>query len=182
MSQEFAARRLDVKSFVQEAGSLRGEEPLREHERLMAETQGRGSAAPVTWAARGELKNAAHVQPEIWLHLEAKAVLALTCQRCLGPVDVELAVNRSFRFVDDEDLAAAQDEDSEEDVLALSRSFDLVELVEDELLMEMPLAPRHGVCPVPVRLATADDEFEPASRTARDNPFAILDKLKKGKT
>lgn len=182
MSKEFAARRLDVKSFAEEAGSLRGEEPVQVHGRLMAETQGRGSAAPVTWAATGELRNAAHVQPEIWLHLQAQAVLALTCQRCLGSVDVAVAVDRSFRFVSDEDLAAAQDEESEEDVLALSRSFDLVELVEDELLMEMPLAPRHRVCPVPVRLAAADDEFEAASGTSRDNPFAILGKLKKGKT
>ncbi len=86
---------------------------------------------------------------EIWLHLRADAVLPLTCQRCLGPVEVALAVDRSFRFVADEELAAAEDELAEEDVLALSRSFDLVELVEDELLMEMPLAPRHEVCPDP---------------------------------
>lgn len=181
MSKEFA-RRLDVKSFAEEAGTLRGEQAVGEYMRLMAETQLRGSAALVTWAATGELRNAGHVQPEIWLHLEAKAVLALTCQRCLGPVDVEVVVDRPFRFVSDEEMAAAQDEESEEDVLALSRTFDLVELVEDELLMEMPLAPRHQVCPVPVRLAVADDEFEAASGTARDNPFAVLDQLKKGKT
>jgi uncharacterized protein len=181
MSKEFAARRLDVKSFAEDGAVISGEEPVQQHERLMAETEGRGAASPVAWAATGELRNPRHVHPEIWLHLQASAVLPLTCQRCLGPVDVAVAVERSFRFVPDEDMAAAQDDQSEEDVLALSRSFDLVELVEDELLMEMPLAPRHEVCPEPVKLAVADEEFE-AALGRRENPFAMLGKLKTGKS
>ncbi len=92
-----------------------------------------------------------------------------------------MAVDRSFRFAPDEEMAAAQDEESEEDVLALSRSFDLVELVEDELLMEMPLAPRHEACPEQVKLAVADEDFDAAS-TERENPFALLGKLKSGKS
>jgi uncharacterized protein len=147
----------------------------------MAETRGRGAASPVTWSAVGELRNPRHVQPEIWLHLKAQAVLALTCQRCLGPVDAPLAVERSFRFVADEDKAAAQDEQSEEDVLALSRTFDLVELVEDELLMEVPLAPRHESCPEPVKMEVADEDFD-AVGGRRENPFAILGKFKAGKS
>jgi uncharacterized protein len=66
-------------------------------------------------------------------------------------------------------------------VLALSRSFDLVELVEDELLMELPLAPRHEICPEQVNLAVADEEFESAS-SGRENPFAVLGKLKASKS
>ena len=88
MTREFAARRLDVKSFAENAGTLSAEEPMGRHMRLMAETQGRGAEAPVNWSATGELRNAGHVQPEIWLHLRANAVLPLTCQRCLAPVDV----------------------------------------------------------------------------------------------
>lgn len=181
MSREFAARRLDVKGFAEDGGAISGELPVQKHERLMAETQGRGSTVPVTWSATGELRNPGHVHPEVWLHLKAEAMLPLTCQRCLGPVEVAVAVERSFRFVPDEDMAAAQDEESEEDVLALSRSFDLVELVEDELLMELPLAPRHDVCPEPVKLAVADAEFEETSGR-RENPFAMLGKLRTGKS
>jgi Predicted metal-binding, possibly nucleic acid-binding protein len=96
-------------------------------------------------------------------------------------VETAVTVDRSFRFVSDEEMAAAQDEQSEEDVLVLSRSFDLVELVEDELLMEMPLAPRHEVCPEPVKLTVADEAFDTAS-AERENPFALLAKLKIGKT
>jgi uncharacterized protein len=180
MNKEFVGRRLDVKSFAEESATLSGQEPVQLHHRLMAETQERGASAPVTWSARGEMRNPRHVHPEIWLHLKAQAVLALTCQRCLGPVDVPIAVERSFRFAPDEGMAAAQDEQSEEDVLALSRSFDLIELVEDELLMELPLAPRHESCPGAVKMSVADDNFE-AAAARRENAFAVLGKFKPGK-
>lgn len=177
MAKELVARRLDVKRFAEEGATLRGGEPLRVFARLIAETDGRGADSPVEWWAGGELRNPGHVNPEVWLHLKAHAQLALTCQRCLAPVDVAVAVERSFRFVADEAMAAAQDEHAEEDVLALDREFDLLELVEDELLMEMPVAPRHDSCPVPVRLTAADEAFD-AGAPAPENPFAILGKFK----
>jgi uncharacterized protein len=176
MSRQFSARHLDVKSFAEEAGALAGEEPLRVHARLLSETQGRGAETPVTWSASAELRNPLHVQPQVWLHLKADTTLSLTCQRCLMPVDVPVSVDRSFRFVGDEETAAAEDDQSEEDVLALSRAFDLVQLVEDELLMDMPLAPRHETCP-PVHLEIADENFE-GSSARHENPFAVLGRLK----
>jgi uncharacterized protein len=180
MSKQFTARHLDVRRFADEAATLSGREPVQKHERLMAETQGRGGASAVAWSATGEMRNPGHVHPEIWLHLRADAVLPLTCQRCLGPVEVPLAVDRSFRFAADEDMAAAQDELAEEDVLALSRSFDLVELVEDELLMEVPLAPMHEVCPEPVKLSVQDEAFE-ETPSRRESAFGVLARLKTGK-
>jgi uncharacterized protein len=180
MSRQFNARRLDVKSFADEAGVLTGQEPLREHPRLLAETQGRGPEFPVTWSVTGEIRNPRHVMPEVWLHLKAGATLALTCQRCLGPVEVPVAVERSFRFVPDEETAAAEDDESEEDVLALNRHFDVPELVEDELLMELPLAPRHETCP-PVHVVVEDEGFE-GSSARHENPFAVLGQLKAPKT
>jgi uncharacterized protein len=180
MKKGFDPRRLDVKAFAEEAGQLAGEDTLGNHSRLMAETAGRGAETVLTWSASGELRNPHHLHPEIWLRLRAGTVLPLTCQRCLGPVDVTVEVERPFRFVEDEAVAMAQDDGSEEDLLALSRSFDLVELVEDELLMDMPVAPRHEVCPVSVKLAVADPGFEePAA--VRENPFALLQRLKPGK-
>src|SRR5690606_12144564 len=134
-----------VRRLAEEGAELAAEDRLTSYRRLSVET---GEAAPdraVHWSARGELLNPQHVHPDIWLHLQARAELPLVCQRCLQPVDVPLTVDRSFRFVTDEATAAAEDDAAEEDLLALSRSFDLLELVEDELLMEMPLAPRHEV-------------------------------------
>lgn len=180
MDNQFSPRKLDVKSFAQEAAVIDGAAPLHEFARLEAETAGRSSDTQVEWTATGEVRNPLHVQPEIWLHLRAGATLPLTCQRCLQPVDVDVEVERSFRFVADEETASAQDDESEEDLLALSRAFDLHVLIEDELLMEMPIAPRHEVCPEPVKLSVEDPGFEQANEE-RENPFAVLGKLKSGK-
>ena len=103
--------------------------------------------------------------------------MPLICQRCLTPVDIELQVDRWFRFAADEDTAAAEDEESEEDVLVASRDFDLHALIEDELLMEIPVTPRHERCPEPVQLSAADPDFE-AAEAARPNPFAVLGTLR----
>jgi len=176
MSKQFSARHLDIRAFAEEAGELAGQESLRAFPRLQAETQGRAPDAPVTWSAHAEVLNPRHVQPQVWLHLKAHSRLPLTCQRCLMPVEVPVEVDRSFRFVADENVAAAEDDQSEEDVLALSRNFDLIELVEDELLMDVPLAPRHESCP-PVSVTLGDAELQ-ASAERRENPFALLGKLK----
>lgn len=181
MAKDFDPRRLDVRRFAEEGGELDVSDPLDTFPRLADETAEAGPAArAVHWRARGEMHNPQHVHPQVWMHLEADATLPLVCQRCLLPVEVPLAVNRSFRFVADESTAAAQDDESEEDLLALSRSFDLVELVEDELLMEMPLAPRHEVCPESVKMSATDAGFE-AAAAEKENPFAVLGRLKAGK-
>ena len=176
----FSASKLDVKSFAEEGATLQGEPPLRQFARLLAETDGRGASSPLAWGAKGEIRNPQHVNPEVWLHLHASATLPLACQRCMLPVDMPVAVERSFRFVPDEETAEAQDDESEEDLLALSRAFDLNGLIEDEMLMAMPIAPMHEACPEPVKLSAQDEDFEAASQE-RENPFAVLGKLKSGK-
>ena len=176
----FDPRRLDVRRFAQEAGALGAEATLRDFGRLFAETAGRGGDLAVHWSATGQMRNPAHVHPEIWLHLKADATLPLVCQRCLHEVDVPLAVERDFRFVPDEARAAAEDDESEEDVLAESRSFDLLALVEDELLMDLPVVPRHDTCPVDLPTSATDEAFE-AAQGEKANPFAALARLKAGK-
>lgn len=180
MKKEFDARRLDVKRFAEEGAELAAQGPLRSFARLLEETQGRGAELPVLWRVRGELRNPGHLRPQAWLHLRAQVTLPLVCQRCLAPVDVDVGLERSFRFAPDEATAAAQDDEAEEDVLAESRSFDLLELVEDELLMDMPVAPRHAACPVDLPSSAVDEGFE-AAQERRQNPFAVLGRLKGGK-
>jgi len=89
-----------------------------------------------------------------------------------------LSIDRSFRFAADEATAAAEDELAEdEDVLVLDRAFNLTGLVEDELLMELPLVPRHEVCPTEVKLELVDPGFDDA-QAAKPNPFEALSGLK----
>lgn len=173
----FDARRLDIRRFAEEEAPLTGQGTVGDFPRLMSETAGRGAGAPVQWRAQGELRNAGHVQPQAWVQLEADTTLPLICQRCLSEVDVKISVQRLFRFVADEATAASEDDEAEEDVLVESRSFDLLELVEDELLMGVPVAPRHVVCPVLPQFSAGDDEFN-AAQGERQNPFAVLQSLK----
>jgi uncharacterized protein len=180
MVKDFDPRRLDVRRFAEQAAVLEADTGLRQLARLAAEAQASDRPISVHWHARGEVHNPQHLHPQVWVHLQADATLPLVCQRCLHPVEVPLSVDRSFRFVSDEATAAAEDDDAEEDLLALSNSFDLLELVEDELLMEMPVAPRHEVCPEAVKMSVRDPGFE-AAQAEKENPFAVLSRLKPGK-
>jgi uncharacterized protein len=181
MKQESAPNHMDVKAFAQSSSELSGRDLLSKYERLMQETQGLGAERGLDWSVRGEFRTDDAGSDQVWLHLEAGVSLPLTCQRCLGPVDVPVHVNRSFRFVANEEAAEAQDDESEEDVLVLSRDFSLSDLIEDEVLMELPVVPRHEECPGDVKLEVADAGFEEASAVKR-NPFAVLSKLQGGKT
>ena len=175
--------RLDMRAFAQAGAQLAIDESLAQFGRLQSEVPPGAdeSGWTVSWMAQGELRPGARgAEPSVWLHLRAQAQLPLACQRCLTPVPVMLEVDRWFRFVTDEVTAAAEDEDSEEDVLALEPRPNVRELVEDELLMELPLVPMHETCPQPVVMAAgAIDDPACADESPRKNPFAELAKLKK---
>ena len=185
MTKEYSPDRLDVKAFVQAGATLTGHDSLLKYERLAQEAQGLHPDLHVAWQARGELRHVASKGNEAgeqqWLHLTVQCSVPLLCQRCLTPVDVLLEVERSFRFVADEATAEALDDESEEDLLAISREFDLRELIEDELLMALPVVPVHDECPVPVIMASSDEDFE-AVTEEKPNPFAALATLRMPKS
>jgi uncharacterized protein len=171
--------RLDVEAFAKEGAQLQGDWPLAALERLaqVAHPDARPRECDIThWHARGERRDVKGGHPQTWLHVRATARLSLVCQRCLAAVEVPVEAERSFLFVADEDTAARLDADTEDDVLAMTRSLDLRELVEDELLLALPLVPRHDVCPEPLPMEHGDDvSDEPAP-----SPFAALAGLKRG--
>lgn len=175
-------RRFDVLAFAEAGASLDGVEPLDGFERLLAERHAGGGMSPVVnWSASGEMRPDAAGKPLPWLHLQVRLDLPVGCQRCLGPVVVALEVDRWFRFAADEAAAEAEDDDSEEDVLAMEPRPDLLGLVEDELLMAIPLVPMHEQCPEPLVApqARADADAQQASPEERPHPFAALARLKK---
>lgn len=178
MTKEYSPDRLDIKAFAQAGGHLSGHDSLLKYERLAQEAKGLHPDLLVDWKAVSEIRPEAGGPGQIWLHLSVHANFPMECQRCLTPVDVPLDVERSFRFVADEATAEALDEECDEDLLALSREFDLRELIEDELLMALPVVPRHEECPTSVPLASSDDDFE-AANSEKPNPFAALAALRK---
>ncbi len=180
MSQQYDPKRLDVNAFARDGGVLRGDEGLASFRRLVDDVQAQGDDLRVVWEARGELQADLGATPQVWLHLQAHTTLPMTCQRCLELARIDVSAQRSFRFAADEEQAAALDEESEEDVLVYERDFNLHELVEDELLLAMPLVPLHEVCPQPPRMQVADADFRDEPE-AKPNPFELLAGLKTGK-
>ena len=171
-------RRLDVETFAKDAGELDGLWLLSDLDRLVAaaHADAKPSAADAAnWHARGESRSVRGAPPQTWLHLRADAQIALVCQRCLGPVSTHVEVQRSFHFVADESTAAQLDADSEDDVLAMTRALDLQALVEDELLLALPLVPRHDLCPEPLPMEHSD------APEAAPSPFGALSVLKRGR-
>ena len=167
-------RMLNVAQLCHDAGSLAGQWPLAGMKRLR-DSLFVQSDSVIDWSASGALLSASSAEPEVWLHLRADVAVTLQCQRCLQRVVQPLAVDRRLRFVRSEAEAERLDEASDDDVLVLLPRLDLHELVEDELILALPLVPRHeDACPEPLRLPIDDlPDEEPAP-----NPFAALAALR----
>jgi uncharacterized protein len=138
------------------------------------------AAGAVLWQLTGRTQIQSGGTDQIWLDLRASVQLPMQCQRCLTPVLETVEAERSFRFVADEATAAALDDEAEEDILVLSRDFDALALVEDELILSLPLVPLHEMCPQAVPMSAVDPEFEEAAE--RPNPFGVLAGLKTNKS
>lgn len=176
---EFNPRHLAVAIFADEGASLQQETPLAALERLCESAQGSVDGLQVQWQLQGEMRTPRYgSKPQVWLHLQATAQLPMTCQRCLSEARIPVEVEQSYRFVATEDEALDEDEDSEEDILVLSRDFDVLELLEDELIMALPPIPKHEQCPQAPSFEAVDADFS-ADEDSKPNPFAVLQKLKR---
>lgn len=96
------------------------------------------------------------------LHLNIKASLAVTCQRCLDEMVVDLNLNLDY-LISNTEISEAEESD-EIDWLEESHEMDVCELIEDELLLALPIAPTHAHdCS---KLSTQSGD--------KPNPFAAL--------
>lgn len=110
-------------------------------------------------------------------HLQTDGELWQTCQRCLEPVATELYIDSELALLEDESQVALLPEDSE--VILLAELTDdnklwLLPMIEDELLVGLPLAPKHDDCEMAV---TQVGEI-PEIAQDKENPFAMLAGLK----
>lgn len=178
MNSAYDPTHLPIESFTRAGARIDGTLPLREMERLAELAQTEIGQIDVEFAAQGVMRTDAAGCEVIWLSVSAQTFVPLTCQRCLEPFETPVAFDRNFRFVATEAQAQAEDESAEEDLLVISRDFNLLELVEDELLLALPLVPMHLRCPKDLKLQVADPDFEDSS-LPQVHPFAALAKLKK---
>jgi uncharacterized protein len=117
----------------------------------------------------------------IGCELALEAVVTLECQRCLEPYQQALSSTARLAFVagEEEADAALAPEDYEAVPLEGDR-VDLRALVEDELLLSLPIVAMHGGgtrCAETARRAEADTRDEQEAKTHR--PFAQLQDLLK---
>lgn len=106
-----------------------------------------------------------------------KGCLKLTCQRCLEPYDQEIDSHFTLLLVAD-DREAERVQETAEPLIVVDDELDICTIVEDEILLSMPAIPRHSE----QRDCMSDammDEIEPLPDTQQENPFAMLEKLKK---
>lgn len=107
------------------------------------------------------------------------AALEQSCQRCLQPVTVIIDHEHTVEWVADEAELARLDALDDESVdpdrefmpMPVPPRVQTMVLVEDELILSLPIVPRHEVCALP----------EAAPDQAEDHPFAALAQLKSAK-
>jgi uncharacterized protein len=112
------------------------------------------------------------------LALKIRSRVRVVCQRCLAPMELPLEVDNRFRLIDSEpgwSAETAEVDAGEEDEIVADAALDVVALVEDELLLALPFAPRHEHC----KLAGGGSENAGSDGiTGRESPFGVLARLK----
>ncbi|NKF22482.1 YceD family protein [Solimonas marina] len=97
--------------------------------------------------------------------------LTLRCQRCEGPMPWTLHVDVDLRLVETEEEEAAALHEADP-YLVQDDSLPLQEVVEDEILLALPMLPRCESCENIVQAAPQEDRDEAVRR--EPNPFAAL--------
>lgn len=113
--------------------------------------------------------------------VDAKVSLSLVCQRCFELFETIIHVNNRFSPVKSEAQAETLPEYYEPAIVNEFGEVDILALVEDEIILTLPIAPVHDAqhCEV----SGADLVFgEIPEEDEKPNPFAILASLKKNKS
>jgi uncharacterized protein len=178
MSANTFPAQLEPFKWAEQGFSWSGRLPLTRFPRIASEAASSDSSLSVQVDCR------LFLDERRFARLQASLVttVPLTCQRCLEAVDATIDTDVDLVLLSDAKYAERLDEDadfvilSEEQVVhgeADSDLIDLLALLEDELLLSLPLAPRHDHCDYAVPVVEIEDE--PAER---DNPFSVLASLK----
>ena len=98
--------------------------------------------------------------------------IILDCQRCLEAFPVELKINFNLAFVRYEDQAEELDSGFEVYVIGEEEDLDSIDLITDEILLTIPMAPSHDFdCNLKIDKEEIVEEI-------RKNPFDVLKNIK----
>jgi len=164
VAESIAGTVLDSLEFARNAGVLQCSVRLDELPRLADLLYSRAGSLSV------RLRGSRDEEGRSWLELDVAGEPVLGCQRCLGGVGLALSIHSRLRLIapgeewPDDDL-----EDDSADAIAADRELAVLALIEEEVLLALPIAPRHEHCASPLA-----SEAETGS-----SPFAALAALKK---
>jgi uncharacterized protein len=154
---------IDSLGFAREAKTLQGELPIVSLTRTLDMLA--SSAGNLTYQVEGRISERSRVQ----FVLQIDGVLSVACQRCLEGIDFPLNIRSVLEFVEDEvDLTQEEIEDDSIDFLPVQNEIDVVALIEDEIILNLPPAPRHENCALPGS----------GQGTGRNSPFSVLQGFK----
>lgn len=157
---------IDGFEFASAGASQQGALPLSDFPRLADALA--SSAGKVSYSVKGMRDE--HGRPG--LRVAVRGTLSLRCQRCLEPIgfDVDSESILVLAATQAEIDAEPADPNAPDRVLA-GREMPVRDLVEDELILALPYAPRHDDC---AGRASVDAE-------ARPSPFSSLRGLMRGR-
>ncbi|HEX6829498.1 MAG TPA: YceD family protein [Burkholderiales bacterium] len=157
---------IDGLEFAHQGGRLRGTLEVGSLERLQ------DKLASTAGAIGYSLHGVHNPRGRPMLRLAVTGTLQLRCQRCLGPLPYSVNVTSELLlFRDEAEFADLADELAENvDGIVAQPVMGVAAMVEDEIILSLPYAPRHpqGECTA-VR----------ASETANVSPLAALARLRK---
>ena len=107
-----------------------------------------------------------------WLLVAGSGVVVLKCQRCLERLGFPVVIHSrlQLRVGDVTEIAWSEAlDDDAYDIIPASQPLAVKDLVEDEVILLLPVSPMHDVCVLPK--SGANDQ--------KPSPFAVLAKLKK---
>ena len=170
---------IDTFALAHSGESRQGDVSLSKFQRLLDGLPEQAEGSRVTWKVSGERDSGGRM----YMRLQVQAVVTLECQRCMEPMLYPVQVSTKLEVVssesalaDESDIDVMLDDDSPDQIVGAHR-FEILELIEDELVMAVPYAPRHDVC---VTLPGQDDGDVPDdTQDTKPSPFAVLAGLKK---
>jgi uncharacterized protein len=99
--------------------------------------------------------------------------VAVACNRCMERLPLKLDAIRTLIFSRGlSEFDALDDEDDEVDQVPLVARLDVLDLIDQEVMLSLPIAPRHAEAVCAVRI---DDEAD----AQPPSPFSVLSKLKR---
>lgn len=163
--------KIDPWRLTAEGGRLEGVLVLASLPRLAAELEHAEGEVSVALAAGIDAQGLRFITGRL------QTGIALICQRCLGPLQWPLDIAVSLALVRNETMADRLPEQYEP-LLIADGLISVADLVEDELLLALPLIPQHDQirkCEIHADQALAASE--PVPNAGQSQPFASLASL-----